>query len=102
MTLPHCVCVFYIFIGPSCRHIKKGTEQTLLKKLSGNSDWTRCQDCKHEGNEENKETISTTEPQDIKEEKETAAIWMCLKCGHIVSLFNPFIQILTEYEVTSC
>ncbi|XP_037630942.1 ubiquitin carboxyl-terminal hydrolase 16 [Sebastes umbrosus] len=69
--------------GPSCRHIKKGTEQTLLKKLSGNSDWTRCQDCKHEGNEENKETISTTEPQDIKEEKETAAIWMCLKCGHI-------------------
>ncbi|KAK9521153.1 hypothetical protein VZT92_020983 [Zoarces viviparus] len=66
--------------GPSCRHIKKGTEQTLLKKLSGNSDWTRCQDCKHE---ENKENSSTTVPQDSEEEKETTAIWMCLKCGHI-------------------
>ncbi|XP_068570598.1 ubiquitin carboxyl-terminal hydrolase 16 [Cebidichthys violaceus] len=66
--------------GPSCRHIKKGTDQTLLKKLSGNSDWTSCQDCKHE---ENKENTSTTVPQDSEEEKETIAIWMCLKCGHI-------------------
>ncbi|XP_032368041.1 ubiquitin carboxyl-terminal hydrolase 16 [Etheostoma spectabile] len=65
--------------GPSCRHIKKGTDQTLLKKLSGNSDWTSCQDCKHE---ESKENISTTAPQDSEEEKETAPIWMCLKCGH--------------------
>uniref|UniRef100_A0A8D0A221 Ubiquitin carboxyl-terminal hydrolase n=1 Tax=Sander lucioperca TaxID=283035 RepID=A0A8D0A221_SANLU len=65
--------------GPSCRHIKKGTDQTLLKKLSGNSDWTSCQDCKHE---ENKENISSTAPQDSEEEKETASVWMCLKCGH--------------------
>ncbi|XP_045929121.1 ubiquitin carboxyl-terminal hydrolase 16 [Micropterus dolomieu] len=65
--------------GPSCRHIKKGTDQTLLKKLSGNSDWTSCQDCKHE---EHKENISTTLPQDTEEEQETAAVWMCLKCGH--------------------
>ncbi|XP_040902992.1 ubiquitin carboxyl-terminal hydrolase 16 [Toxotes jaculatrix] len=65
--------------GPSCRHIKKGTDQTLLKKLYGNSDWTSCQDCKHE---ENKENNSTTLPQDSEEEEETAAIWMCLKCGH--------------------
>ncbi|XP_059188047.1 ubiquitin carboxyl-terminal hydrolase 16 [Centropristis striata] len=68
--------------GPSCKHIKKGTEQTLLKKLSGNSDWTSCQDCKQEENEENKENISTIVPQDSEEEKETAPIWMCLKCGH--------------------
>ncbi|XP_054458165.1 ubiquitin carboxyl-terminal hydrolase 16 [Anoplopoma fimbria] len=66
--------------GPSCRHIKKGTDQTLLKKLSGNSEWTSCQDCKHE---ENKENISTTMPQDAEEETESTAIWMCLKCGHI-------------------
>ncbi|XP_034403973.1 ubiquitin carboxyl-terminal hydrolase 16 [Cyclopterus lumpus] len=66
--------------GPSCRHIKKGTDQTILKKLSGNSDWTRCQDCKQE---EHKESISTTAPQDSEEEKETTAIWMCLKCGYI-------------------
>ncbi|XP_042343295.1 ubiquitin carboxyl-terminal hydrolase 16 [Plectropomus leopardus] len=65
--------------GPSCRHIKKGSDQTLLKKLSGSSDWTSCQDCKHE---ENKENISTTVPEDPREEKETEPIWMCLKCGH--------------------
>ncbi|KAM9317819.1 ubiquitin carboxyl-terminal hydrolase 16 isoform 2-T2 [Pholidichthys leucotaenia] len=63
--------------GPSCRHIKKGTDQTLLKKLSGNSDWTRCQDCKQE---ENKENIDTALDQDSAEE--TAGTWMCLKCGH--------------------
>lgn len=64
---------------PSCRHIKKGTDQTLLKKLSGNSDWTSCQDCKHE---ENKENISTALPQEPEEEQETTGLWMCLKCGH--------------------
>ncbi|XP_035535706.1 ubiquitin carboxyl-terminal hydrolase 16 [Morone saxatilis] len=68
--------------GPSCRHIKKGTDQTLLKKLSGNSDWTSCQDCKHEENEENKENISATLPQESEEDHETAGVWMCLKCGH--------------------
>ncbi|XP_041796871.1 ubiquitin carboxyl-terminal hydrolase 16 isoform X3 [Chelmon rostratus] len=63
--------------GPSCRHIKKGTDQTLLKKL--NSDWMRCQDCKHE---ENKENISTTPQQDSEVEQQIAGVWMCLKCGH--------------------
>ncbi|KAM9733245.1 ubiquitin carboxyl-terminal hydrolase 16 [Menidia menidia] len=62
----------------SCRHIKRGTEQTLLKKLSGISDWMSCQDCKHD---ENKENMSSTLPQDTEEE-ETVGIWMCLKCGH--------------------
>ncbi|XP_026175285.1 ubiquitin carboxyl-terminal hydrolase 16 isoform X2 [Mastacembelus armatus] len=65
--------------GPSCRHIKKGTDQTLLKKLHGNSDWMNCQDCKHE---ENKENISTTLLEDSENHQETAAVWMCLKCGH--------------------
>ncbi|XP_053176608.1 ubiquitin carboxyl-terminal hydrolase 16 [Scomber japonicus] len=65
--------------GPSCRHIKKGTDQTLLKKLSGNSDWMNCQDCKHEENDKN---TSTTQPQEPEEEKEPAAVWLCLKCGH--------------------
>uniref|UniRef100_A0A665V026 Ubiquitin carboxyl-terminal hydrolase n=1 Tax=Echeneis naucrates TaxID=173247 RepID=A0A665V026_ECHNA len=64
--------------GPSCRHIKKGTEQTLLKKLYGNSNWTTCQDCDPDENKENSETL----PHDSEEEKETPAIWMCLKCGH--------------------
>ncbi|KAF6724849.1 Ubiquitin carboxyl-terminal hydrolase 16 [Oryzias melastigma] len=64
---------------PSCRHIKTGADQSLLKKLSGISDWTNCQDCKHE---ENKENDNTTLQQDSEEEKEPAGIWMCLKCGH--------------------
>uniref|UniRef100_A0A3P8R3M4 Ubiquitin carboxyl-terminal hydrolase n=1 Tax=Astatotilapia calliptera TaxID=8154 RepID=A0A3P8R3M4_ASTCA len=63
---------------PSCRHIKKGTDQTLLKKLSGTSDWTSCQDCKQE---ENKENINNHLPQEAEEEEETG-LWMCLKCGH--------------------
>ncbi|KAF3847461.1 hypothetical protein F7725_020489 [Dissostichus mawsoni] len=70
---------------PSCRHIKKGSDQTLLKKLSGSGDWTSCQDCKpeeNEENEENKENISTTVPLESEEEKEMEPMWMCLKCGH--------------------
>lgn len=97
-----CFIYFHLFtfIGPSCRHIKKGTDQTLLKKLSGNCDWTSCQDCKHEGNKEN---MGTAGPQDPEEEQETAAAWMCLKCGHRVSLFKSFIiQILTVYEMSFC
>ncbi|XP_028274944.1 ubiquitin carboxyl-terminal hydrolase 16 [Parambassis ranga] len=67
------------FTVPTCRHIKKGTDQSLMKRLSGVSDWTSCQDCKHE---ENKENISSAQPQDSEEEKETVGTWMCLKCGH--------------------
>lgn len=64
---------------PSCRHIKRGTDQTLLKKLLGISDWMSCQDCKQE---KNKEIINASSPQDSQEEQETEALWMCLKCGH--------------------
>lgn len=75
------------FAGPSCRHIKKGTDQTLFKKLTENSNWTSCQDCK---NEENKEKIDTSMQQGCEEEQESASIWMCLKCGHSVGFtFSP-------------
>lgn len=96
----HCVFYFHLsfFTGPSCRHIKKGTDQTLLKKLSVDSDLTRCQDCKHE---ENKENTNTTLQQEPEEDQETAAVWMCLKCGHRVSVFNlVIIKILKVYEMT--
>lgn len=69
---------FSFLTGPSCRHIKKGTEQTLLKKLCGNSNWTSCQDC---SNDENKENVKS----DSQEEQETQVAWLCLKCGHRVS-----------------
>uniref|UniRef100_A0A673C650 Ubiquitin carboxyl-terminal hydrolase n=1 Tax=Sphaeramia orbicularis TaxID=375764 RepID=A0A673C650_9TELE len=62
--------------GPSCKHIKKGSEQTLIKKLSGNSDWTSCEDCKHD---ENKEDANSMDPEI---ENELPTVWMCLKCGH--------------------
>lgn len=62
--------------GPSCRHIKKGTDQTLVKKLTGNADWTNCQDCKNE----DKADADSSPPQDT--ERESGPIWMCLKCGH--------------------
>ncbi|XP_061636972.1 ubiquitin carboxyl-terminal hydrolase 16 isoform X1 [Phyllopteryx taeniolatus] len=66
--------------GPVCRHIRKGTDQTLLKKFSGIFDWTRCQDCKHE---ENKENISTDLSVDSDDEKDALVeVWMCMKCGH--------------------
>lgn len=55
-----------------------------MKKLTGVSDWMSCQDCKHE---DNKENISSAQPQDSEVEKETAGTWICLKCGHRVSLF---------------
>ena len=74
-----------LWSGPNCRHIKKGTDQTLLKKLTGSSDWTSCQECKHEDNKENTDTN-----QEPGEERETAAVWMCLKCGHRVSLLSTW------------
>ncbi|XP_028319939.1 ubiquitin carboxyl-terminal hydrolase 16 [Gouania willdenowi] len=76
------------FTVPSCRHIRKGTEQTLLKKLSSLSDWTSCEDCKHEQNKENiSGAVSQEREEDEEEEEEGAAaagggMWMCLKCGH--------------------
>lgn len=99
------VSCFYFFlsfllIGPSCRHIKKGTEQTLLKKLSGNSNWTSCQDC---GDDENKENVNADAHEQDEEEQGTQVAWLCLKCGHRVSLhvhtrlvWHVFAQILIE------
>lgn len=89
MVLPHLdFFFFFIFTGPSCKHIKKGTDQTLLKKLYGISDWTSCQDCEHEVNKENN---SATLPQESEEDNETANIWMCLKCGHRVSVSHVWL-----------
>ncbi|XP_061682858.1 ubiquitin carboxyl-terminal hydrolase 16 [Syngnathoides biaculeatus] len=66
--------------GPVCRHIRKGTDQTLLKTISGIFDWTRCQDC---NNDDNKENISTDHSVDSDDEKDAVVeVWMCMKCGH--------------------
>uniref|UniRef100_A0A8C6ST29 Ubiquitin carboxyl-terminal hydrolase n=1 Tax=Neogobius melanostomus TaxID=47308 RepID=A0A8C6ST29_9GOBI len=64
--------------GPSCRHIKKGTEQAIFKKLSGNADcqWTICQDCKPE------DKVDNGVPAQDSETEDSGPVWMCLKCGH--------------------
>lgn len=57
-----------------------------------------CQDCKHE---ENKENMIDSLSQDSEEDKETPPVWMCLKCGHRVSFFVPYIiHVLIMYTVT--
>ncbi|XP_037123670.1 ubiquitin carboxyl-terminal hydrolase 16 [Syngnathus acus] len=66
--------------GPVCRHIRKGTDKTVLKKVSGVFDWTSCQDCQ---NEEPKKGIRIKDPSvDSEEEKDSVDVWMCMKCGH--------------------
>ncbi|XP_072316322.1 ubiquitin carboxyl-terminal hydrolase 16 [Eucyclogobius newberryi] len=61
--------------GPSCRHIKKGTDQAVVKKLSGNADWTNCQEC----NSDNK---GDNGPSQETQTEESEPVWLCLKCGH--------------------
>ncbi|XP_030317088.1 ubiquitin carboxyl-terminal hydrolase 16 isoform X1 [Calypte anna] len=52
---------------PVCKHIRKGLEQSHLKKALLNVEWHVCQDCKAE---------------DKTQEKSEEEIWLCLKCGH--------------------
>ncbi|KAK2880727.1 hypothetical protein Q8A67_017995 [Cirrhinus molitorella] len=61
--------------GVSCTHIRKGTEHSLLKKVSLNEQWSSCQDC---------EPDKPVEKQILEDEtdRESPAVWMCLKCGH--------------------
>ncbi|XP_067306287.1 ubiquitin carboxyl-terminal hydrolase 16 [Pseudorasbora parva] len=59
--------------GVSCTHIRKGIDQSLLKKAG--LSLSSCQDC---------EPIKPVEEQIPEDEidREGPALWMCLKCGH--------------------
>ncbi|RXN03625.1 ubiquitin carboxyl-terminal hydrolase 16-like isoform X1 [Labeo rohita] len=61
--------------GVSCTHIRKGTDHSLLKKAGLNEQWSSCQDC---------EPDKPVEKQILEDEtdRESPAVWMCLKCGH--------------------
>ncbi|KAM5180793.1 ubiquitin carboxyl-terminal hydrolase 16-like [Mantella aurantiaca] len=59
---------------PSCKHIRKGLEEGIVKKALVNVDWTLCQDCQAE----TKETTNDEE----EDQMEAQMIWLCLKCGH--------------------
>ncbi|XP_016128381.1 ubiquitin carboxyl-terminal hydrolase 16 [Sinocyclocheilus grahami] len=61
--------------GVSCTHIRKGTEHNLLKKAGLNEQWSLCQDC--EPDKPVEQQILENEP-----DRESPAVWMCLKCGH--------------------
>uniref|UniRef100_A0A8C1WJF1 Ubiquitin carboxyl-terminal hydrolase n=1 Tax=Cyprinus carpio TaxID=7962 RepID=A0A8C1WJF1_CYPCA len=61
--------------GVSCTHIRKGTEHSLLKKAGLNEQWSSCQDC--EPDKPVEQQISEDET-----DRESPAVWMCLKCGH--------------------
>ncbi|XP_026082743.1 ubiquitin carboxyl-terminal hydrolase 16-like isoform X1 [Carassius auratus] len=61
--------------GVSCAHIRKGIEHNLLKKAGLDEHWSSCQDC---------EPDKPVEKQILEDEpdRESPAVWMCLKCGH--------------------
>ncbi|XP_036392422.1 ubiquitin carboxyl-terminal hydrolase 16 [Megalops cyprinoides] len=60
--------------GPSCTHIRKGIDQSLLRKIAQDVNWFSCLECKEES------VPSPSEEEELN--GETPAIWVCLKCGH--------------------
>uniref|UniRef100_A0A8C4P7A4 Ubiquitin carboxyl-terminal hydrolase n=2 Tax=Dromaius novaehollandiae TaxID=8790 RepID=A0A8C4P7A4_DRONO len=59
-------------LEPVCKHIRKGLEQSHLKKALLNVEWHFCQDCKTDDKTHEKS----------EETDESPSIWLCLKCGH--------------------
>ncbi|XP_052530030.1 ubiquitin carboxyl-terminal hydrolase 16 isoform X2 [Tympanuchus pallidicinctus] len=59
-------------VEPVCKHIRKGLEQSHLKKALLNVEWHVCQDCKADNKTQENE----------EETDESPPIWLCLKCGH--------------------
>ncbi|XP_062454137.1 ubiquitin carboxyl-terminal hydrolase 16 isoform X1 [Rhea pennata] len=59
-------------LEPVCKHIRKGLEQSHLKKALLNVEWHVCQDCKTDDKTREKS----------EETDEGPSIWLCLKCGH--------------------
>ncbi|XP_055965448.1 ubiquitin carboxyl-terminal hydrolase 16 isoform X2 [Sorex fumeus] len=60
-------------LEPVCRHLRKGLEQSNLKKALVNVEWNICQDCK---------TDNKVKDKSEEESEENPSIWLCLKCGH--------------------
>uniref|UniRef100_A0A8C9FGQ1 ubiquitinyl hydrolase 1 n=1 Tax=Pavo cristatus TaxID=9049 RepID=A0A8C9FGQ1_PAVCR len=82
------------FVEPVCKHIRKGLEQSQLKKALLNVEWHVCQDCKADNKAQEKSEEETDE---------SPSIWLCLKCGHRVSLLllisiNIFQRLIVEWN----
>lgn len=58
---------------PMCRHIRKGLEQSNLKRALVDVEWNICQDCKMDNKLKDKSEEET---------EENPSVWLCLKCGH--------------------
>ncbi|XP_073440691.1 ubiquitin carboxyl-terminal hydrolase 16 isoform X2 [Dendrobates tinctorius] len=56
--------------GPTCKHIRKGVDEGVVKRALVNVEWNVCQDC----HTDSKEKASSEEEEDV--------VWICLKCGH--------------------
>lgn len=81
-------CALY-FVEPVCKHIRKGLEQSHLKKALLNVEWHVCQDCKAD---------NKTQEKSEEETDESPSIWLCLKCGHRVSL----VLLLISIDIFQC
>lgn len=91
-----CICydtyillVLFIFVEPLCKHIRKGLEQGHLKKALLNVEWHVCQDCKAD---------DKTQEKSEEDTDESPSIWLCLKCGHRVSL----VLLLINLNISQC
>ncbi|XP_008265381.2 ubiquitin carboxyl-terminal hydrolase 16 isoform X1 [Oryctolagus cuniculus] len=58
---------------PMCRHIRKGLEQSNLKRALVDVEWNICQDCKMD---------NKLKDRSEEETEENPSVWLCLKCGH--------------------
>lgn len=81
--------VLFIFVEPLCKHIRKGLEQGHLKKALVNVEWHVCQDCKAD---------DKTQEKSEEDTDESPSIWLCLKCGHRVSL----VLLLINLNISQC
>ncbi|XP_034284871.1 ubiquitin carboxyl-terminal hydrolase 16 [Pantherophis guttatus] len=61
-------------LGPTCKHLRKGLEQGLLKKVLQTVDLNSCQDCQIDDNK--------TDEKSDRSAEDKPSIWLCLKCGH--------------------
>ncbi|XP_009067832.1 PREDICTED: ubiquitin carboxyl-terminal hydrolase 16 isoform X2 [Acanthisitta chloris] len=61
-------------LEPVCKHIRKGLDQSHLKKALLDLDRHVCQECKADNKAQEKSEEEQTD--------EGPSIWLCLKCGH--------------------
>ncbi|XP_075053233.1 ubiquitin carboxyl-terminal hydrolase 16 [Mixophyes fleayi] len=59
---------------PTCKHIRKGLDEGVVKRALINVEWHVCQDCQADGKENGNDEEEECGEEDV--------VWLCLKCGH--------------------